>query len=99
MPSVRFTHAVSPIDFKSNKIFEVVASSRRQTNPVHSSRISSLTASSANVLNTSPTVIYDHNTRDGNNITSCNQITDKSLFNLNGIPNSEVVGRFIDDLM
>ena len=127
------THTLSPIDFKTNQIFEAVASPRRQTKPTHSSTISFLTApsskgsnssgvskfkpiklqlpeihikpvsrnvkhfqlendhqSSANVLNT---------THDSNNIISCNQITDRNLFRSKGIPNCEVVGKFIDDLI
>ena len=139
--NARFTHTLSLIDFKTNQIFEAVASSRRQTKPTHSSTISLLTASSskgsnssevsrfkpikpqlpeihiksvpknvkhfplandhqspANVLTTSSTVAYDHTTHDSNNITSCNQITDKNLFGSKGIPNCEVVYKFIDGL-
>ena len=134
--NARFTHTLSPIDFKTNQIFEAVASSCRQTKPTHSSTISLLTASSSkgsnssevsrfkpiksqlpeirikpvprnvnyfqlennhqspvNVL-TASTVAYDHITHDSNNITSCNQITDKILFG----SNCEVVYKFIDGL-
>ena len=55
--------------------------------------------SPANVLTKSPIVAYDHTTHDSNNITSCNQITDKNLFSSKGIPNCEVVDKFIDDLI
>ena len=136
--NARFTHTLSPINFKTNQIFEAVASSRRQTKPTHSSTISLLTASSskgsnssevsrfkpiksqlpeirikpvprnvkhfqlennhqspANISTTSP----DHTTHDSNIITSCNQITDKNLFSSKGIPNCEVVDKFIDDVI
>ena len=138
--NARFTHTLSPIDFKTNQIFEAVASSCRQSKPTHSSTISLLTASSskgsnssevsrfkpikpqlpkihiksvprnvkhfqlandqspANILTTSPTVAYDHTTHHSNNITSCNQITDKNQFSLKGIPNYEVADKFIYDL-
>ena len=138
--NARSNHTLSPIGFKTNQIFEAVASSRRQTKPTHSSTISLLTASSSkgsnssevsrfkpiksqlpeirikpvprnvkhfqlennhqspvNVLTTS-TVAYDHTTHDSNNIISCNQITDKNLFDSKGIPNCEVVYKFIDGL-
>ena len=51
--------------------------------------------SNANVL----TIAYDHTTHDSNNITWCNQITDKKLFSSKGIPNCEVVDKFNDDLI
>ena len=139
--NARFTHTLSPINFKTNQIFEAVYSSRRQTKPTHSSTISLLTASSskgsnssevsrfkpikpqlpkihiksvprnvkhfdlandqspANVLTTSPTVAYDHTTHDSNNITSCNQITNKNLFSSKEIPNCEMVDKLIDDFI
>ena len=133
--NARFAHTLSPIDFKINQIFEVVASSRCQTKPTHSPTISLLTVSSsnssevnrfkpikpqlpeidikpvprnvkhfqlennhqspANISTTSP----DHTTHDSNVITSCNQITDKNLFSSKGIPNCEVVDKFIDDVI
>ena len=55
--------------------------------------------SSSNVINTSPTVAYDHTTHDSNNITSCNQITQQNLFSSKGIQNCEVVDKCIDDLI
>ena len=140
--NARFTHTLSPIDFKTNQIFEAVASSCRQTKPTHSSTISLLTASSskgsnssevsrfkpikpqlaeihikpvprnvkhfqlennhqspASVLTISPTVAYDHTTHDSDNITSCNQITNKNLFSTKAIPNCEMVDKLIDDLI
>ena len=51
--NARFTHTLSPIDFKTNQIFEAVASSCRQTKPTHSSTISLLTASSSKGSNSS----------------------------------------------
>ena len=51
--NARFTHTLSPINFKTNQIFEAVASSRRQTKPTHSSTISLLTASSSKGSNSS----------------------------------------------
>ena len=44
---------LSPIDFKTNQIIEAVASSRRQTKPTHSFKISSLTGSSSKGFNIS----------------------------------------------
>ena len=53
MSNACFTHIFSPTDFKTNQIFEVVASTRCQTKPTHSSTISSLTASSSKGSNSS----------------------------------------------
>ena len=53
MSNARFTHTLSPIDFKTNQIFEAVASCRGQTKPTHSSTISSLTTSSSKGSNSS----------------------------------------------
>ena len=51
--NARFTHTLSPINFKTNQIFEAVYSSHRQTKPTHSSTISLLTASSSKGSNSS----------------------------------------------
>ena len=51
--NARFAHTLSPIDFKINQIFEVVASSRRQTKLTHSSTIILLTVSSSKGSNSS----------------------------------------------